>query len=187
MAAPINSIFAAVTAELATFRQYSDAAAWSHLNATHLAEAAVPPRIVWVPLTEGYGPAKGQGGDGVSRPRTIGTRQSHFEAHIWAAATPQNGLPDQDARDLDACEALLNAFMFCLYAKVHGAPALPFVGTGRWSRGNVDGTVLTLGVAYILPFTVEIPVTRPPETTVTITEIDATLTAPTDPTEIVIK
>ncbi len=180
MAGPINSVFAAVTEKLATITQYATAADWCHLNATHLAEAAVPPRIVWVPITEGFGPAMGQGGDGVKNPRPVATRQSFFEIHVWAAAEPQTGAVDQNAADLDACELLLNAFMWATYSKIHGAPALPFIGTGRWSRGNVDGSILSLGVAYILPMTVYIPVTRPPDTTVTVTEIPATVSLGND-------
>ncbi len=55
MPGPINSIFASVTERLAQWPvgsayPYADAASWCFLNATHLNEAAVPPRIVWVPL-----------------------------------------------------------------------------------------------------------------------------------------
>ncbi len=194
MPGPINSIFASVTARLAQWRAsssptdlpYSTAATWCHLNATHLAEAAVPPRIVWVPLAESFGPAMGQGGDATGNPRPVATRQSQFEVHIWAAADPQTGQANQNALDLDACELLLNAFMWAVYSKVHGAPAQPFLGTGRWSRGNVDGQLLTLGQAYILPLTIYIPVTRPVEAVAEIATVDATVAFPNDSEEIVL-
>lgn len=174
MAGPINSIFAEVTATLATI--YPDAADWCSLGATELVAANVPPRIVWVPLSENYGPAVGQGGSGVSDPRPVATRQSYFNVHIWAAADPQTGQANQQALDLDACELLLNAFMWSCYAKAHGSPGALFTGTGRWGKANVDGQNLTCGVAYILPLTVNIPVTRPAQTLATINRIPATVT-----------
>ncbi len=186
MAGPINSIFAAVTARLATITTYSTAADWSFIGATKLPAADVPPRIVWVPLQESYGPPVGQGGNAISNPRPVAMRQSQFEVHLWAADATQTGQPNQNALDLDACESLLNAFMWAVYSCVHGAPSVPFVGTGRWTRGNVLGQNLTLGVGYIVPLTIWIPVTRPVETTATITRIEATVTAPTDPEVIVI-
>ncbi len=69
---PINSIFRSVTSRLAEWNSgsstpYATAAAWSWLGGTHLNEASVPPRIVWVPLQESYGPAVGQGGDNIGR------------------------------------------------------------------------------------------------------------------------
>ncbi len=189
MSGPINSIFAAVTARMAQWTDlnqaedgvvypYGNAPAWSFLNATHLHEASVPPRVVWVPLQETFYAAIGQGGSGVNNPRPVATRVSEFAIHLWAAAQPQTGQADQNAADLDACERLLNAFMWAVYSVVHGAPALPFIGTGRWARSNVDGQLLTLGIAYILPVTIQIPVTRPKELNATITEIPATIAMP---------
>lgn len=196
MPGPINSIFAAVTARLAEWRAsadptdlpYANAATWSYLNATHLEEAAVPPRIVWVPLQESYGTAVGQGGNNVNNPRPVATRQSQFEVHLWAAADPQTGSTTQNAADLDACELLLNAFMWAVYSQVHGAPALPFVGTGRWTKGNVNGQILTLGVGYILPLTIWIPVTRPVTALANVsTSVNATVNLPRNGVEIVIE
>ncbi len=180
----INSIFAGVTARLAQWTNnadpaqlpYAAAASWSFLNATNLTVAAVPPRIVWVPLSESYGPAVGQGANGVSNPRPVATRQSAFEMHLWAADATQTGQANQDALDLDACESLLNAFMWALYSVAHGS--MDFLGTGRWSRGNVDGQILSLGVAYVLPVTFKIPVTRPLERVASVTQIPATVALP---------
>lgn len=180
----IRAIFAAVTARLAQWTNngdplqvpYAAAATWSHLNATHLNEAAVPPRIVWVPMQESYGPPVGQGGDGVNSPRPVATRQSAMEMHLWAAAVPQTGSVTQNDADLDACEQLLNAFMWAVYSVAHGA--FQWGGQGRWSRGNVDGQLLTLGIGYILPVTFWIPVVRPLPTLATIIEIPATVALP---------
>ena len=187
MAGPINSIFATVTERLATWPGYSTAATWCYLNATHLAEASVPPRNVGVPTTEGYGPAVGQGGDGVNNPRPVATRRSNFEIHIWAAASPQTGGITQNAADLDACESLLNAFMWAVYSRTHGSPALEFTGQGRWMPRNVDGSVLTIGVGYVLPMTVNIPVVRPTATLAPVNEIPATLRIPTSSVTVDIK
>lgn len=178
MSGPINSIFAAVTARMATIPAYANAPAWSFLNATNLYAGAAPPRVVWVPLQETAGPPIGQGSDGVSNPRTVATRQSEFALHLWAASDIQTGQSDQQALDLDACELLLNALMWAIYSVSHGSPSLAFSGTGRWAKSNVDGQNLTLGVAYILPVTIWIPVTRPLETTATVTEIPATIALP---------
>jgi hypothetical protein len=186
MPGPINSIFAAVTARLASLADYSDAADWCSVGAVDNPAANVPPRIVWVPVSESFGPAIGQGGDGVKNPRPIGTRQSSIECHLWAAAEVQSGQPDQIALDMDACEALLNAFAWALYSRLHGSPAALLVGTGRWTRGNVLGQNLTLGIGYILPFTVNIPITRPPEATARIARIRATVSAPTDPASTIV-
>ncbi len=186
MAGPLNSIFAAVTERLASLADYSDAADWCSLGSVENPAANIPPRIVWVPLSESFGPAVGQGGDGVKNPRPVATRQSNIECHLWAAANVQTGSPDQIAEDLDACEALINAFAWALYSRLHGSPAALFVGTGRWTRGNVLGQNLTLGVGYILPFTVNIPITRPPEATARIARIQATVTAPTSPTSTIV-
>lgn len=194
MSGPINSIFGAVTARLATWTNdgdptatpYADASDWCLLGATNLPAAAVPPRIVWVPTQENFGPAIGQGGDGVTVPRPLATRQSNFTIHLWAAAVPQTGQTTQNAADIDALESLLNAFMWAVYYQVHGAPALPFIGTGRWAGLNVDGSNLACGIGYILPITVNIPVVRPLETTATVTEIDAAVKVPTTSTPIVL-
>ncbi len=121
----------------------------------------------------------GQGGGGIASPRPFATRQSNFEVHIWAADATQTGQANQNALDLDACELLLNAFMWAVYSVVHGSPPVPFVGTGRWTRGNVDGQLLTLGVGYILPLIINIPATRPVDATAEITGIPATLSIPT--------
>lgn len=180
----IRAIFAAVTARLAQWTNngdplqtpYAAAATWSHLNATHLNEAAVPPRIVWVPLSESFGAPQGQGGDGVSSPRPVATRISAMEMHLWAAADPQTGSVAQNDADQDACELLLNAFMWAVHSVTHGS--YQWGSQGRWSRANVEGQILTLGVAYILPVMFYIPVVRPLPTLATIIEIPATVALP---------
>lgn len=169
----INSIFAAVTTKLATL--YPTAADWCQLGATEQVAANVPPRIVWVPVSENYVAAVGQGGVTRSSPRPVLTRQSFFQVHLWAAAAQQSGQATQYALDLNALETLLNAFAWAAYSVLHGAPGQLEIGTGSWARANVAGQNLTLGVGYILPLTVNIPVTRPDPTLVTLDGVAATV------------
>ncbi len=191
---PINSIFYSVTERLSqwtnngdpTALPYADAADWCMIGAANLPSANVPPRIVWIPTTEGSGPPQGQGGDGISSPRPVGTRYSNIDIHIWAAADPQTGQAAQNAADLEAAEALINAFRWACYSRTHGSPPIQ-TGQARWASLNVDGSNLVCGIGYVLTITVNIPVVRPLETTALIGEIPVTLRIPTDPTVIDIK
>lgn len=174
MAGPLNTIFTQVSALAAT----QIPGLQSHFGAVYLTAGDVPPRAVWIPQNEPYSAPQNQGGSGVI-PFTPGianppvaTRNSAFEIHLWAAGDP--AAPANGAADLDACETLINAYAWAIYDQCHGA--FEWVGISRWSRANIDGQILTLGIGYILSVLFKVPVTRPVATTAPMNEIPATVT-----------
>ncbi len=123
----------------------------------HKAENGVPPRIVWVPVSESFGPAKKIGGN----PRAVRTRLATVECEVWGA-------------DLATTEQMINDIIFAAHTALgHGWYE---VQSGRW---KTEGELRALGYECALTWTFEIPVVgtaataTTPETYTTTTTIDS--------------
>jgi hypothetical protein len=134
----LTSIFAAVNALLPT-GTYHD------VGADKIRAQGSWPRVIWVPGTEDFGPALGQGGDGTGTPPPIWTRMANVEIHIWG-------------QTLDTTEALVQKVIQAIHANCWGAYQLQ---GGQWV-GDTGASDIT-GAVYVLSAMFLIPVTRAPE------------------------
>lgn len=134
-----------------------DPAVTVHVGAEWIRQEEAPPRVVWVPKSESYGPPTPQGGDGITNPAPLWTRRSVVECHLWA-------------NDFDAAEALLQAVVRSLHLSLtHHSYQ---VTSGEWIPS--DGTTVNLGVVYVLTLEIMIPITRAPDTTTVVTMMPIT-------------
>ena len=119
------------------------------VGAQYLAENAQPPRVVWVPLSEGYqrGPAR------AGTPRATGVRTVTVGARLWGA-------------DFDAAEALVDALLWAAQTAAAGSYS---AGSVEWERG----AHLQQGEAATLELTLNVPVLDTPAPTVTVTAVAA--------------
>lgn len=101
------------------------------------AEHDLCPRIVWVPTADRFAPAKLH----KTEPRPVRTRVAGCAAHIWGDS-------------LASTETLVNNFIAALHQTAYGNYEIV---SGQW----VDPGKMTKGRAYVVEFTVEIPVTIP--------------------------
>ena len=111
------------------------------------AAGAAPPRVVWVPTSEGFDHKTAQGGDDVSNPRHLCNRVVLVEVHLWAA-------------DDDAVEALLNIVVSNVHDAL-GGPGYEPAG-GDWLATDALGKS---GSAYVLHLQIFVPVTHTPDLT----------------------
>lgn len=128
-----------------------------YLGEQFLRDNAGCSRIVIVPMSDTYGPKSPSvrpGTFGPTNPRAIATRITGATAHIWTFAdlnsTDASKIWTQNHRMMDA---LIQAFL----ASMDGVT----FGTMKVSGGTyvTDQAIHdALGIAYQLPFTVEIPV-----------------------------
>lgn len=127
----------------------------SFLGPEFMQAEAVPPRLVWVPADETYGPAERIGDDA----RSLRTRLATLELHIWGG-------------DYAATELLLNQTL----AAVHGTAAGSYeLGKGMWMN-HKTGPATDLGRVYVVQVTFKIPVTAAPPALKTVTTIPVTTT-----------
>lgn len=127
----------------------------SLVGARHIAAHGAPPRVVWVPTQDKFGPARQHG----TEPRAIKSRGAGVVVHIWAR--DPDGNPE---KDLAACEQLLNAVLWATHQVAYGSYE---VVDGSWL--GQDGEELTqMGRAYLLELQFQVPITAPVATTETI-------------------
>lgn len=115
------------------------------------------PTIILVP----YGPEaitgpQGQGGDGVSNPRPLFTRNVSIAAHIWGCDVPQ-------------VELMQTAFVQAMQATIWGSYRL---SGGQWHTAS--DMVTKWGVVYTLNLTWLVPITRAPDTYALVTAMPIT-------------
>jgi hypothetical protein len=106
-----------------------------------IAVEGTPPRIVFFPGDEEFGPPEGNR-DQITNPRPLFTRKTHLLMHIWG-------------EDTDEVEVLLNRLSDAIHGLVFGSWRL--VG-GTWRRNQADAS--RLGVVYVLIAEIKIPVVR---------------------------
>lgn len=111
------------------------------------AEHDVPPRIIWVPTADAYGPAKLKNVE----PRPIRTRLAGCTAFIWGA-------------DVATTETLVNDTIAALHKTAYGNYE---IRSGQW----LDAAKVQKGRAYMLEFTIEIPITLAPTTVTTLNDL----------------
>jgi hypothetical protein len=102
-----------------------------------VARASQPPRIVWVPVSDTYGPPDGSAN--VDGRKAIRTRFALVEAHCWGNSLAQ-------------AETLLSNVIAALYSQVAG-PNLR-LGQSKW----IETEELHYGMVTVLPFEISIPV-----------------------------
>jgi hypothetical protein len=146
----LADIISTVDAEL----EAADVELTSLVGAHHLAAEGAPPRVVWVPTEDSFGPAE----KGGVEPRQLRTRIAGVEAHVWG-------------QDLAATEALVNSVIAAVHAAAHGSYA---VSSGRWY--GQDGEVLHFGTVCVLSFQFRIPVTAPTYETAVVETVTKTAT-----------
>ena len=106
-----------------------------------------PPRVVWDPGTDSFGPPSQRGSDRAD-PTSRHTVVTALEAHIWGAGWRETYL-------------LRDQFVRALRAVL--GPNYRLTG-GRWV-GSSD--ILSNGKLYILAFSVDVPITDAPPTLAT--------------------
>jgi hypothetical protein len=102
----------------------------------------LPPRIVFVPRREPWGPTENVGSD----PRQLYTRACGVQCFLWGA-------------DYAATETLINQFVTALHAYAYGSEVGEF---GEWDPA-ADGLVKT-GRLYVLDVMLKVPVVETPST-----------------------
>jgi hypothetical protein len=143
----LHDVFAAVTPLL-------PAALKSFFGAKNLPKAGVPPRIVWVPSSDRFGPPVGPG----RNPNAKWTRKAGCVVHIWGASHA----------DIEGERGLLNAFLTALYQVAHGS--IEILG-GEWATEE-EQSALAHGEAYLLSFAVDVPVVSVAKRDVVITSVE---------------
>jgi hypothetical protein len=120
----------------------------------HLKAHDAPPRVVWVPSRDRYGPPESTG----ANPRSLRTRLAGCEVHVWGA-------------DYDATEALLNLVQAAIHYVTYGSYQLD-QGDAGWLA--LDGPLQNLGRAYVFHVVFKIPVTEAPMKTAPVKSIPQT-------------
>lgn len=114
------------------------------------------PVVIYVPHGERITGPEGQGGDGIGKPRPLKTRNLTLAVHLWDC-------------DITAVEARIEAFVRAIHTIGWGAYMTP---NGVWETGAE--IVTGWGVVYTLTLELKIPITRVPDTYVTVTSIPIT-------------
>lgn len=126
----------------------------SYLGEKYKAQNDAPPRLVWVPTSDTFGPAVRIG----ANPKSVANRVAGVECRIWGAT-------------LADTEALLNDVLVA--ARRMGGGLLEMRG-GEW---QTEGELANEGFLYVMSLAVQIPVTEPaavaitPETYTTSTRV----------------
>lgn len=149
---PLNSIFSAVNTLLGGLIPQVTFG----VSGPELSEGDSYPRIVWVPVRDTYAPAEDHGGDGIDNPKPLRTRMCVVQAHIWGA-------------DQDTVEAYLNLVASSIYDTVGPSNFDPV--SGEWLAIE---TTEKAGAAYLLEFTLKVPLTHIPYQTAIIQSLPIT-------------
>ena|ERR1041385_3588857 len=114
----------------------------------------LPPRVVFVPRREPWGPSETVGAD----PRQMYTRECGVQCYLWGA-------------DYDATETLINQVVTAIHGYTYGSEVGKY---GEWDPGS-DGLV-KLGRLYVFDAMIKVPVFETPQdfTTGTVTSIPET-------------
>ena len=127
------------------------------LGAQRLHDHTAPPRILWVPSEDEYGPPVSKGERPVSMPGSAFTKLAGFDIHVWGA-------------DETATEELNRLFIEVCHLCIGGAFDIK---SGSWEK---DGETAENGIEYVLLITLKLPVTLSPDTTVQVTQWPITQT-----------
>lgn len=147
----VPKIIDAVLAELARATSVTHE---KHIGAKNIAGNSRPPRLVWIPKADRFGPPAKT----AQNPRALRTRHATLELHVWGA-------------DYEATEILLHQVIAAVHAVAVGSYEL---GDSEW---DVDENVVQRGALVIVDITFSIPVTEAPQPTVKITSVSQTLAA----------
>ena len=128
------------------------------LGADKLRSLSSWPRVVFLPANEDYGGPQGYGGDGLNSPPPLWVRSATVEIHVWG-------------KDFDATETLRDQVIQSIHRVAFGSYVIQ---GGQWVSDA--GASDISGVAYVLTVSFMCPVTRPDETTATISSMATTTT-----------
>lgn len=145
----LSTVLAAVNARLSGVETL--------FGAENLARHGSSPRVVWVPLTESFGPPDGRG----SERGTLWTRNVYIEAHLWAGDYDSNGQESAAYANLDAMETLIAQVVRALHYEMTQR-SYQLTGQARW---KVDDELVVHGAGYVLPILIKIPIQREATTT----------------------
>lgn len=126
-----------------------------HVGAEHVLKRDKPPRVVFVPARERWGPPGNIGGP----QRQLWTRLSTVEVHVWAATH-------------QATEELLETVLQAVHLEAHGSYVVDD-GEQGWLRSDM-GALTDQGVAYLLRLTFSVPVLDAALASVVVTSIPMT-------------
>jgi hypothetical protein len=101
-----------------------------------------PPRIVWAPQEDSFGPAVNLS----ENPRQLRSCFTRVVVHLWGA--------EDGTGSFAPTEALKNALVASIYRACHGYFE---IGRGRWK--SEDGSIGDAGGLYLLEVTFGIPIT----------------------------
>ena len=137
----LSVLYAAITSELAAINAYTVPL----VGEVHVASAEPPPKMIFIPSDDTFGPAEGPGGN----PRPIATIMAATELVLQGATTDHvEGMRDQFVI------ALRRA---CKHASMQTARAGRYaISKGKWTRGVA--LRVKNGVEYRLTFAVAFPV-----------------------------
>ncbi len=116
----------------------------TQIGPEYLRSHDAPPRVIWVPSRDRYGPPMSTGAD----PRQLRTRLAGCEVHVWE-------------RDYEAVEVLLNLVQAAIHAVAYGCYSIE--AEAGWLA--LDGPLQHLGRVYVFHAVFMIPVTAAPATT----------------------
>jgi len=126
----------------------------SLIGPEHLKAHDSPPRVIWVPSRDRYGPPESTG----ANPRQLRTRLAGCEVHVWG-------------RDYEATEELLNLLQAAIHYVAYGCYQLD-QGEAGWLA--LEGPLQNLGRAYVFHVVFKIPVTDAPPVTGPVSQIPLT-------------
>lgn len=112
----------------------------SFVGEKYEAEHGTPPRLVWVPTDDTFGPPVKTGASGGVNPKSVRTRLAGVDCHIWAA-------------DLAAAEQIINDLVFAAHKALKHGWYEP--QAGHWKTA---GELQNQGIGYVLPFILQIPI-----------------------------
>ncbi len=126
-------------------------------GAEHLAEHANPPRVVWVPSFDTFGPAKRTG----RNPKNVLTRAAGADLWLWNIAGDGNDRLENHR----ATEQLLNDVLALLYQEFSGSLEVLRVEWGRWQ----EGAWLNFGGSCVLSIQLDVPIVAPAQQSAQVT------------------
>jgi hypothetical protein len=132
-----------------------------------IAESTTPPKLVWVPTRDTFGPPNVLGPH--PQGRSVRTRRAGIDLHVWAAAvTPTPGI-DQAAANLTAAERMLNDILYAIDQELRVGTAAD--GSIWWGHGckyslqsatwQTKGTLLQNGCECIAELVFDLPIAAP--------------------------
>lgn len=132
----------------------------SLIGAEHIDSHGAPPRMIWVPTLDTFMRGQGRRSSNAREPQSVITRMANVRIRLWAKSDTGEAVDD-----FLAAEKLLNDVLVVIHDHCHGS----FVASNAdWLETKAGH--LELGRAVDLTVSFEMPITRAPRPTTTITD-----------------